>query len=94
MQVSKARKGYKLVEIGFGKNENIPVEWNCKKLTDCIKIFGTGDWGIEDAEKIPTEYVRVKIIRNTDFKNWAIEFGAKAKIRLIKKKESTKRITT
>jgi type I restriction enzyme, S subunit len=38
VQVSKAKKGYKLVDTGFGKFEEIPEEWEVQSLGDlCLK---------------------------------------------------------
>ena len=34
MQVAKPKKGYKLVKTSFGKYEEIPEEWEYKKLGD------------------------------------------------------------
>lgn len=43
MQVSKAKKGYKLVDTGFGKFEEIPEEWEIKSLGDlCLKPLSGG----------------------------------------------------
>lgn len=42
MQVHKARKGYKLVKSLFGKYEEIPEEWDFKKLDDIGEIIGGG----------------------------------------------------
>ena len=36
MQVSKAKKGYKLVDAGFGKEVEIPEEWENMKIKDMI----------------------------------------------------------
>ncbi len=36
MQVSKAKKGYKLVDTGFGKFEEIPEEWEIKGFNEFV----------------------------------------------------------
>ena len=38
MQVSKARKDYKLVDAGFGKKVEIPEEWEVSKLEDIFSL--------------------------------------------------------
>ncbi len=50
MQVSKAKKGYKLIEIGFEKFEEIPEEWKICKIKDIIDKFHSGIWGEEPSE--------------------------------------------
>ena len=75
MQVTKPKKGYKLAKWYFGKHLEIPEEWEEKKLEEVIDVFGTGDWGNDDEKVIPDGLTRVKVIRNTEFKNWQNEFG-------------------
>ena len=40
MQVAKPKKGYKLVKTSFGKYEEIPEEWESKKINDIIDFLG------------------------------------------------------
>ena len=58
MQVSKPKKGYKLVDIGFGKFEEIPEEWNYEEFQtilkkDNIKKIKIKTAGYENQGKIP-----------------------------------------
>lgn len=55
MQVSKARKGYKLVDTGFGKFEEIPEEWEIIKFGDVISRnqLGTSKTGVVNGEGVP-----------------------------------------
>ena len=92
MQVAKPKKGYKLAKWYFGKHLEIPEEWEEKKLENIVDVFGSGEWGNDDAETVPEDYVRVKVIRNTEFKNWQNEFGATGKLRLIEKKNLKKEL--
>ncbi len=41
MQVSKPKKGYKFVDAGFGKFEEIPEEWKYEEFQDIIKKDNT-----------------------------------------------------
>jgi len=82
LQVQKAKKGFKLVKSLFGKFEEIPMEWSTSFLNDCISKT-SGDWGIDDSPEIPEGYQRMKILRNTDFKNWDNIRGIEAPIRLV-----------
>jgi len=78
------RKGYKSVPWLFGKDIEIPEEWEYFPISEFVEK-NTGDWGIEFEEPIPEGYTKAKIIRNTDFKNWDVDIGKNAPIRLIKK---------
>ena len=42
MQVSKPKKGYKFVDIGFGKVEEIPDNWKVKKLEEFTEFSNQG----------------------------------------------------
>ena len=75
----------------YHKDIEIPKTWNFKKLSDCIHPSPSGTWGIDDDEIIPDEYVRVKVIRNTEFKNWNSNSIKKISYRLIKKNDFEKK---
>lgn len=78
MQVSKARKGYKLVDTGFGKFEEIPEEWEFKKLENISEIVGGGTpdsnnkefWNGSVLWAVPTDITQLssKFIENTERK--------------------------
>jgi type I restriction enzyme, S subunit len=78
------KKGYKSVPWLFGKEIEIPEEWGYFPISEFVEK-NTGNWGIEFEEPIPEGYTQAKIIRNTDFKNWDVDIGKNAPIRLIEK---------
>lgn len=66
MQVSKAKKGYKLVDSGFGKEVEIPEEWDLVKLIEkCSKKpkYGANESAIKKNTKLP-RYIRITDLNN------------------------------
>lgn len=92
MQVDTPKKGYKFAKWYFGKHLEIPEEWEEKKLEEVMDVFGTGDWGNDDAKVIPDGFTRVKVIRNADFKNWENKFGKTGTNRLIETRHLTREL--
>ena len=62
MQVAKPKKGYKLVKTSFGKYEEIPEEWEMKKLVEISKII--------DSLHITPEFSSkgIPMVRSTEIK--------------------------
>ena len=61
MQVATPKKGYKLVKTSFGKYEEIPEEWELKKLGDICNEkpkYGANSSAIEHNTSLP-RYVRI-----------------------------------
>ena len=69
----------------------VPKGWKEVTLEDCISAILGGDWGENDAEIVPKDYVRAKIIRATEISNWLDQKGKTGVIRLIKKSSLEKR---
>jgi len=69
----------------------LPLGWAESSLEDVIIHMIGGDWGKSNSTKIPVDYVRVKVIRSTELKNWKTEKGKTAEYRLIKKSSLDKR---
>lgn len=67
MQVQKTRHGYKLVKSLFGKYEEIPEEWDLKRLDDIGQIIGGGTpdstiteyWNGEILWAVPTDITKL-----------------------------------
>jgi len=51
MQIQKIKPGYKLVKSLFGKNEEIPEDWEIKKFDELFEFLRTGSNSRSDLEK-------------------------------------------
>jgi len=51
LQVQKAKQGYKLVKSLFGRYEEIPEEWEIKKIEDLFEFLRTGSNSRSDLER-------------------------------------------
>lgn len=69
----------------------VPKDWESIPLENCISDIIGGDWGENDSESVPNDYVRVKVIRATEMKYWDQQKGKSAIFRLIKKSSLEKR---
>lgn len=59
-------------------------KWQSIPLADLVAFSLGGDWGKDNSAIISEQYTRVKVIRGTDFKNWANKRAADAALRLVK----------
>ena len=69
----------------------LPVGWTELPLESIADFTIGGDWGKELNDEVDDQYVKVKIIRGTEYKNWNLEKGKKAVLRKIKKSSFEKR---
>lgn len=69
----------------------LPKGWAESPLESITQFTIGGDWGNELSDTLLDDYVKVKIIRGTEYKNWNSEKGRFAVIRQIKKNSFEKR---
>jgi len=78
-------------------NQKQSIESDSKKhdskiLQECISQIIGGDWGKTPSDKIPENFVLVRVIRGVDITKWKTEKGKNIELRIIKKNSLDKRI--
>lgn len=71
--------------------EKLPRGWSSLPLEEISDFVIGGDWGIDPESEIQEDYVPVACIRGSEIKNWRVDKGKTASIRLIKKSSLEKR---
>lgn len=69
----------------------LPKGWTESSLDSIKQLTIGGDWGNEYSDSLIDDYVKVIIIRGTEYKNWNSEKGRSAVIRQIKQNSFEKR---
>ncbi|MFO0911495.1 MAG: restriction endonuclease subunit S [Pirellulales bacterium] len=69
---------------------DFPKGWTSAALGDLVAFMLGGDWGTEAAEASP-DYVKVRVVRGTDFRHWQESRAATAAERAVKKSSLEKR---
>lgn len=71
--------------------KKLPKGWNPLPLEEISDFVIGGDWGLDPESDILDDYVPVACIRGSEIKNWRVDKGKTASIRLVKKNSLEKR---
>jgi len=69
----------------------LPQGWSSIFLEETVVYVLGGDWGQEFSGNQLENYVKVKVIRGTEFKHWKRDKGKSATVRLLKQSSFNKR---
>jgi len=69
----------------------LPKGWTKSQFDKCISYIIGGDWGEPFKDKVQDNFVKVRVLRSTELKNWKKERGSTAETRIIKKSSLDKR---
>lgn len=71
--------------------EKLPRGWSSLPLEDISDFVIGGDWGVDPESEINEDYALVACIRGSEIKNWRVDKGKTASLRLIKQSSLEKR---
>jgi type I restriction enzyme S subunit len=71
--------------------EKLPRGWSSLPLEDISDFVIGGDWGVDPESEINGDYSLVACIRGSEIKNWRVDKGKTASLRLIKQSSLEKR---